>query len=97
MQLKALLLLTLASLAVSTPTPVESGTETSAARCGYPNGNCYENGCDGKPSTLRCSSGPYAGCECGYNCGSNVGSCYENGCEGVDGRCTGAYLGCNCR
>ncbi|CAG8955063.1 hypothetical protein HYFRA_00007077 [Hymenoscyphus fraxineus] len=56
MQLKTLLLLTLASLAASTPTPVEAGTETSAARCGYPNGNCYENGCEGSPSTLRCSS-----------------------------------------
>lgn len=37
-------------------------------------GNCYENDCGGEYSRdgVTCTTGQYAGCECGYNCGPVV-------------------------
>ncbi|KAI9736245.1 MAG: hypothetical protein M1834_001131 [Cirrosporium novae-zelandiae] len=72
--------------------------ERSNPNCGWPNGNCYDNGCDGDKSSdgITCTAGEYAGCECGYGCGSSTGLCDENGCDGVNGRCTASYKGCSC-
>lgn len=56
MQLTPLLLLTIFSLAAATPTPLDEGIDAPGAQCGYPNGNCNQNGCNGNPSSLRCSS-----------------------------------------
>ncbi|KAE8317167.1 hypothetical protein BDV41DRAFT_526935 [Aspergillus transmontanensis] len=52
MHFKTLLLVSLASLAVSHPSanPNEAAV---ANNCGWPNGNCYDNNCHGELSSNR--------------------------------------------
>ncbi|KAL1866661.1 hypothetical protein VTK73DRAFT_4564 [Phialemonium thermophilum] len=79
-------------LASASPVPGEEGIESN---CNDSIGNCYDNGCEGNPTTLVCVAGPYIGCPCGYNC-QGKGPCNYDGCNGSNGRCTGNYLGCAC-
>ncbi|PGH13080.1 hypothetical protein AJ80_06452 [Polytolypa hystricis UAMH7299] len=45
-------LISLSSLALASPFPEpDAGVEN--ANCGYPNGNCYDNGCNGERSRDR--------------------------------------------
>ncbi|KAF9891912.1 hypothetical protein FE257_002875 [Aspergillus nanangensis] len=99
MRFSILLLASLASMVVAHPEPAVDGLEAANAQCGWPNGNCDQNGCDGGNGAggITCSAGPYKGCQCGWGCGSNTGRCDENGCGGRDGRCQNAYRGCSCR
>ena len=47
---------TLLFLAVAAMASTVGATPSADARCGPVNGNCYENGCGGDRSTLRCNS-----------------------------------------
>ncbi|TPX16519.1 uncharacterized protein E0L32_003813 [Thyridium curvatum] len=99
MQFTKTALFALLSFAVANPLPAEGTSETTelqlAANCNHSIGNCYDNDCDGNPTTLVCLGGPFIGCPCGYNC-NGKGPCDYNGCDGVNGRCTANYLGCAC-
>ncbi|KAL1956000.1 hypothetical protein VTO42DRAFT_7900 [Malbranchea cinnamomea] len=88
-------LLYFAALTLASPAPAD---HIILKKCGYPIGNCYENGCDGHLSQdkITCIGGHYMGCPCGYKCGRNIGKCNENGCKGREGRCTVNYRGCSC-
>ncbi|OIW22590.1 hypothetical protein CONLIGDRAFT_687418 [Coniochaeta ligniaria NRRL 30616] len=91
-------ILAFAAFVAANPVPDEAVAESEesvAANCNDSIGNCYDNGCNGNPTTLVCLEGAYAGCPCGYNC-SGKGPCNYNNCNGVNGRCTANYLGCAC-
>lgn len=52
-----LAILAFASLVAANPVPGEASTdavEALAANCNGSIGNCYDNGCDGNPTTLVC-------------------------------------------
>ncbi|KAB5522161.1 hypothetical protein GE09DRAFT_1230222 [Coniochaeta sp. 2T2.1] len=91
-------ILAFAALVAASPTPEETvadGEVSILANCNDSIGNCYDNGCNGNPTTLVCLSGAYAGCPCGFSC-NGKGPCNQNGCNGVNGRCTANFLGCAC-
>lgn len=58
MQFTKTALFALLSFAVANPLPAEGTSETTelqlAANCNHSIGNCYDNDCDGNPTTLVC-------------------------------------------
>ncbi|KAH8812326.1 hypothetical protein F5884DRAFT_750635 [Xylogone sp. PMI_703] len=85
MKFSPVLLLTLVSVVVANPLGGDNShvakARAAADNCNGSIGNCYDNGCDGNPTTLVCLAGPYIGCPCGYNC-AGAGPCSYNGCDG---------------